>query len=234
MSRIPKQKGGRKVLLTFAIVSIIVLAGGMIYYFQGYQTKAIPDTSTSDSLFNSTLHLQLILSMSNSTIIYGQNETIQVQVYNALNSMNSIRPDENFPTFASGYRISPGPCSEMPYGFAVIQGNYDMSDLGAATPLELYQPGIYSCPVEFSVSQYQFFGHDTEARIYSNNSASQQPGLTDFNYVLNLSGYWSSGPQYSGFRTFETGVYTVVAADGWGEAVLLHFYVAPEAQAVHG
>lgn len=225
MNPSPKPDKRGKTLLAFAVASSLILTGTVIYYFQGNQVKEIPETATSTSLYNSSLGLQLILNISNTSIGQGEYEKINVQVYNTYDSMNSITPERNLLYFASGYTISAGPCDNSPYGIAVIQGNYSLSNLNYATPLPIFEPGIYNCPAEFTVSQYQFLAHSTKANIYSNSSSPPMVGTTDFNLSLMISGYWIGNLQSHSFEKFSPGIYTVVAADGWGQATVLHFEV---------
>lgn len=227
MDPLPKPRIDRKTVLAFALFVTLILTGSVTYYIysEGYQFKSTTESSTSTSVYNSNTGLQLVLVLGNNSINSGGKETIQFQVYNTLNSINSLKPETNYPSFATGNGISAGMCSDIPYGIAVIYGNYSLGNIDAATPLQIFEPGVYSCPDEYHVSQFQFFVHSSKASVYGNSSSSSLEGTTNFDQSVVLSGYWSGNLQNHNFLTFVSGIYTVVAADGWGQVALLHFYV---------
>lgn len=224
----PSRKPDRRAmtLMAFAILTTAILVGSVaFYYFHRETPLSISSNETNTSVYNPNSGLQLILNLGNVTIHSGQNETINFQLYNAFDTMNTVNVERNYPIFASANQISAGPCSDIPYGIAVLSGNYSVDSLRSATPLQIFEPGVYFCPAEFMVSQYQFYPHSSRAKLYSNESGFLQGVSADFNESVNLSGYWNGNYKAHTFETFSPGIYTVVAADGWGQVLALHFLV---------
>ncbi len=222
MEPTPKQDRRGKILLLFAILTTVMLVGSVAYYYlQSGTSKIVYNNSSSTSVYSQSTGLQLMLNLGNLTITAGQSEEINFEVYNALDFMNSVNVERNYPAIP----VSAGPCSDQPFGIAVIFGNYSANNLWSANPLQIFEPGTYFCPAEFPISQYQFFAHSSKAKVFS-NVTSLPPGMTEtLDKNLNLSGYWNGNSNAHEFFTFPAGIYTVVAADGWGQLVLLHFQV---------
>lgn len=225
MGSTPKPSRSDVSILIFAILAAAILVGTVVYYLPRKDTPLnVSNTETSASVFSNDTGLQLILNIGNTTIISGQNETIYFQVYNTLNYANTMNYGVNYTNLPSSFRVSPGPCIQQPYGIAVIYGNLSINNLYGATSLQIYEPGIYTCPIMYHITNYQFLGHSSKAKVFS---GTQKDGTVIFDETVHLSGSWSGDYSSHSFETFLPGAYTVVAADGWGQSVVLHFNVLP-------
>ena len=115
-------------------------------------TSIMPTQSSSNSL--SGLRLDLFVAPSN--LSYG--EVINVDEYNALNSLNNVRNNNEFQYPANS--LNPyDPCGLIgPVGFAVFQGYFDLSNYTTATALRLYNETGDTCITTVSVqdSYYSF------------------------------------------------------------------------------
>jgi hypothetical protein len=129
--------------------------------------------------------------------------------------------------------LSLGPCSQLPLGFAVVEGNYQANNLSDAQPLVMFQPGLYACPAEFMVGYYSFAPLSENVTLYSpqpagtDNVTSSTPMWTRpdaFNQTF--SGYWTGANESSGFHAFPSGVYTLIGADDFGQIMTVHFRIS--------
>lgn len=150
-----------------------------------------------------------------SATTVAQNQTIRVIV----TEQNDL-PVTNVLPLSEDWRVqnlSMGPCwsdAVFPFGIALYQGRYGIDNISSARPLEIYAPGVYSCP-----------------DLKGGDSITFAPlqAVTDF---VDLRGYWTEGFTASpgGFfegvlHPFLPGEYTLVAGDEWGHLQILHFQV---------
>lgn len=187
-------------------------------------------TSSTVSSTISSYGLRLGLSaISGET---GSGSTISVSLYdfNTLDSANS--PSIVGMPMVGGTPLSLGLCSQLPLGFAVAEGNYQADNLSEARLLAMFQPGLYNCPAEFVVSYYSFAQLSDNVTLYSpqpvasGNITSATPMWTQpdvFNQTF--SGYWTGSNQSSAFHAFQSGVYTLIGADDFGQITTVRFYV---------
>ena len=180
-----------------------------------------PQTISSSSAGSSGLQLTLATSSNNTT--QGGNISISVSVTNPSFLPISINVPNNWQNYVNeGFSV--GPCSYLPYGIMVTEGNYSLNTMKDATGLMLYEPGIYFCSFIPAVSSFVFESHSSTVKMYYNGTEFQ--GTTSFNTSMNISGYWTgSNGSNAVFHTFSPGIYTVFGADGWGQVSVLHFVV---------
>lgn len=147
----------------------------------------------------------------NSTAVL-ENQTVKV----SLSDTNSLP----FPNEASGssswtaLNITAGPCGgTYPMGVAVYQGRYTLANISSANSMQIYAPGVYSCPA------------------FAGAAAELDPLQTVTKYV-ELDGYWTAGftnhTDGNGqgiLHPFIPGLYTVIVGDEWGHLGILYFQV---------
>jgi hypothetical protein len=174
--------------------------------FSSFQTSTVTSHDSSAVSISASL---------NATVV-GANQTIKVTV----TDRNTLRLPNELP-LSGNWRVqnlSLGPCypyASYPFGIAVFQGRYVLSNISSAKTLVIYAPGIYNCPSEGIASSFGF-----------------EPLQNTSSYV-NLQGYWTTGEtpnQYGGFsqgvlHPFLPGEYTVAAGDEWGHVEILYFQV---------
>jgi hypothetical protein len=115
-----------------------------------------------------------------------------------------------------------------PFGIAIFQGNYTVANISTATPLQIYEPGIYHCPdILADISSYVFQPLSDTAGVFqmSESTAGFTAGM-NAEFEPAPTGYWASNEVGAAFTNFGPGVYTVVAGDEWGALVVLHFTVS--------
>lgn len=178
---------------------------------------------------NDGKRLELIASESTASVLYSQNLTLRIEVYN--NGPTSIFNFSHYWPVVDGVpsRLGISPCSsDFPYGYAVFLGYITNSTLSSAKPLTMWQPGMYSCPALFPVSGYKIDGFSHVGYILS---PSNSPVPISLSSDLQLSGYWNGTNPNNGtyiLTDFPAGQYTIVVADEWGSVVFLHFQVRAE------
>lgn len=152
--------------------------------------------------------------------------TININIFNSGPTV-LVNSSSIWPTLGGEKeRLSLGPCSvENPLGIAILQGLYSSSSLLSSKPLILYPVMTYYCGLIRGVNHYVFFTNSDLAAI-NGNISSQGYSIGD---SLNFSGHYVETFPFSGvyhFIRFQKGEYTVVVADEWGAAELLHFRVS--------
>ena len=188
-------------------------------------TATTPFNNGNSASSKSVSGLELTLSLDSKTYQSGQQVGIDIDEKNTLSKTNTINSSTKWPV--SGLRV--GPCGTLnyPFGIAVFQGNYTAANISSATPLQIYEPGIYHCPMILTdISSYVFQPLSDNAAIFQ----MSEPTAV-FSMAMNTefepapTGYWASNNVGATFTNFEPGVYTVVAGDEWGALVFVHFTV---------
>ena len=216
---------GEKVILTVVVAAIAVMAFSVTFYFHNSSAVVIPQTKTSSYQVDNSTGLELIAQTNSNELASGNSISISIKVLNTKGYVNALKTSRDFPQLPGNYRFSVNPCNYNPFGIAVAKGNYSTSNLEYALPLTIFEPAIINCPAIFAATQYQFLAHSTKAKMYNPNDNPSIIGTTSFSASLNLSGYWSGTVGNHTFHLFSSGIYTIIAADGWGQVTVLHFTV---------
>lgn len=223
-----KARGGiGRSSLAAIVVVVVVIAGAAVLVTQTSHpqvTATSTSYSTSTGSSSSLDKLDLSLTLNASTISSGQGITATVEDSNTLSAPLNVSASADWPIGS----LALGPCGTLnyPVGIAVLQGDYNLSNVSSVSALEIFQPGVYACPMILSsIQSFLFQPSSDNATVYG----SCEPGgacLTETaESAVAFSGYWSGGT----FVPFPSGVYTVVAGDEWGDIAILHFVVAPGA-----
>jgi hypothetical protein len=204
-------------------ISLFVLAGCSSFTHPSTQTIS---TDISDVNSKSANGLSLSLSLDSATYQPGQQVSIVIDEQNTLGIANKINASEKWPV--SG--LSVGPCGTLnyPFGVAIFQGDYTAANVSSAIPLQIYEPGIYHCPMILAgISSYVFQPLSDTAAIFQmseSGTAYTMEMKTEFEPAP--TGYWIGNAPNATLTDFQPGVYTVVAGDEWGALVVLHFTVS--------
>ncbi len=218
MNGVPKPDRQRKEIIVFAVVATSLLVGSeVIFQLEKATPLEIQVTGTSTSSYSPSIGLQFILNLTNTTITVGQKEGMNIEVYNPSGLMRSVSFGTNY-SIQNLTNFMPG--MYMPIDFAIYNGNYTLNEVKNANHLEILPP--VSLPLGKIPTSFLFQPHSSKAEEFHD---SQPDGSTVFNGSLNVGGYWTHN--LAKFSPFQPGAYTVVAADGWGQVLLLHFNVKP-------
>jgi hypothetical protein len=109
----------------------------------------------------------------------------------------------------------------FPIGVGVMEGHYDQSNYTLGHLLILAAPPIL-CPASFPPSYFDFFPHSSRALVDIRGS----PSFWTIAGNLTFSGSSSTDLPGAGPDRLPPGVYTVVAADEWGDVLTTNFRVA--------
>jgi hypothetical protein len=193
-----------------------------------------PTTSTtmttsnnSDSVSSGSNNgLNLTLSLDETTYQPGQSVSITIDEKNLLSTTNSVRATGYLPTElteATGFTNEP---SSLRFGLVVFQGNYSVSNYSTATPLIIYDPGNEYIGTQVIGPSSCSFQPLSDFTVVEGGSCSSSNGYSKMQYELQLNGSWSGYPPGDVLNNFNSGVYTVVAGDEWGNLVVVHFTVS--------
>jgi len=187
----------------------------------GYHPSSL---STGASTTGKSDNLELQLSLNASSIRTGEAVNISLAEYNTLSTANNVTASNDWPVPG----LTDGGCGTVndPIGFEVFYGYYTPSNISAARSLELFSPGLRSCPMILSgISSYGFHPHSSRADVYGSCSSGLCFAAEVSSGVV-VRGYWSGGfLMGSSFHALSSGVYTVVGGDEWGAAAYLYFVV---------
>jgi len=225
------RSGMTSAALAFLVVVLLVVSAAAVI---ATQTVIVPGTTTGQRTSQSSSvsttaenGLRLSLGASPSAIYSVGSITVSLSDFNTLHVANS-------PTMAAlptigGTTLGLGPCSQLPLGFGIAKGYYDVGNVSQASLLNLYQPGIfYECPAEFPVAYFSFSPSSDDISLYSpqptgsgNVTAPTLMWTVPDNFSQSFNGYWTGDT----FHSFQAGAYTLVGADGYGQLAVVHFYV---------
>jgi hypothetical protein len=114
--------------------------------------------------------------------------------------------------------------TDEPVGFAVLQGYYGANNFTAGRALYLYNTTNFTSCTRNSVPYvYSFEPTSDVATTYLSGQTVQTGNVS---VSATFGGYWTGGegtPIPATYNRFPSGAYTVVAADEWGDVVLVHF-----------
>lgn len=210
----------RPAAFVFLALLVVALTAASVYFSsppgEPRQFAHAPGIASVDS----PKGLDVSLSLNATSIKSGQSVAISVDLTNVEQESNYIG--------AAGLWAAPGfqdgPCGNVnfPMGYEILEGDQTLSTFKDVSPLMLYTPGIYSCPMILAqVIGYRFEPLSNLVSLYQESSAG--PVLTEkANVTVAFSGTWDNT---GAFHAFNPGSYTVVAGDEWGDVVLMHFSV---------
>jgi flagellar basal body-associated protein FliL len=232
---------GTVAIAIIAVVVMIVGAMGVIALTS--QSKS----STSSSASSSATQSQTTATLSSSTGIAtasvsnssdglnlnlqvnaGGNGTFTVTVAesNLLSSVNNVTEANQwkYPADLLNPANNCAPTND-PVGFAIFQGYYGMSNYTSGKALPLYNTNVeFHCTENIYANEYLFQPLSDSISVY-NHGQFETNGTASLSLLT--GGYWTGGagtPTAASFNEFR-GVYTVLAADEWGNVLLLHFTV---------
>lgn len=219
-----------------AVVAIILITVITVYPSQG-KAKVTPAASHSTSNppademalstnnYNSSLGVNLALSISNSTVWQDDGISVRISLNNTLATQNTITP----PVSASADSQIPSwnllICSRYPIGVQIFSGNYSLDNLSQGTSLNLIAP----------YSGAGCAGHSpvpiTLAPFSDDIVLPRDFGVNQSAANIEFWGSWGSvifpPSNNREFNSFTPGVYTIEGEDWWGQETILHFQVVP-------
>jgi hypothetical protein len=166
--------------------------------------------------------IQLVLSVTPSRGPAATSFEVNATVLNILSHANNVTGIGDF----HGVQFNPL-CNTGPVTFEVLQGHYTTANFTAGTPLAIHGVQNMMCMVPTSALSYYVFQPQSDvftaplpqeqgmgAAVSTTRSATAAGSLVNV---------YSSG--LADPEPFPAGVYTVVAADNWGQLAAVHFVV---------
>jgi hypothetical protein len=173
--------------------------------------------SSASVVSPSGLRLELRLAADNSS---GGSIGITVEEQNTLDHVNNV-------TAANSWRIPTfslrGVYDLWMVGYTIYKGYYDADNFTSRTSLALMEVGSYISCSPCPAPTYFLFQPTSDNATLSPGSTfpyAESSSTMPINLTEAISGYWTSSDN---FVVFPPGIYTVVAADEWGQVAVLHF-----------
>jgi len=159
--------------------------------------------------------LNLNLSTNATYLKNGQTIGLDIQLNNTSNKTLIVNPQKNW----SMYGLELEPCeNDMPFGIAILQGNYLQNNMTVAKHLLLYPNGPYFCQAMYLVTSYIFQPLTDNALI---KLEGQITHFSEMKKHLSFRGYFVDNMT----QPFPYGRYTIIGGDEWGDVVIRHFVV---------
>jgi hypothetical protein len=212
-----KTTTAKTALLIFTALLLVLSACG---------TPSSRETGTASHLNTTTTEagngLSLTVSISSTDYQPGSTIVITIDESNTLAQANNVPAGDLWPL--KGLTLGGCGTLNLPFGLAILQGNYDITNFSSVTPLQaLYDMNaMYSCPMLLHVTSYDFEPSSDFAFI---NSGQDFTSRTQIIYACDVAGSWTGGVGHSIFGNFTPGIYTVVGGDEWGTVVIEHFTI---------
>ncbi len=158
--------------------------------------------------------LALNVSLNSTQLSTGQGIGMDISLVNTATHTLTINPEHDWPL----KKWSLMPCLfHLPFGIALLQGDYTTDNMTQGNKLPLYQSGIYMCRT-IGIVDYVFEPSSSQATIETYNSTSYPVTMQ---YHVAFNGYY----QNQKFQPLTPGVYTLVGDDEWGHLSVNHFTV---------
>jgi hypothetical protein len=212
-------------LFALSLVTIIYLDSNPNASSEGTTTITPPTVSSTTSAFvsNSSSGLRFNLQFQ-----LGSNRTVVVKTdeYNTLNVQNNQTQVDHWKYPPDLLNPSNNCNSNLPTGFAILQGYYNTNNYTLGKALYLYNTTVlFSCTQNSYPFSYAFRPmSDTVITTLPHEVVSIAPASVS----ASVSGYWTGGEESTRAATFSKlpfGVYTVLGADEWGNILFLHFTI---------
>ncbi|MGH9920854.1 MAG: hypothetical protein ACRD6W_18540 [Nitrososphaerales archaeon] len=188
---------------------------------------------------NTSTGLDLVLAVNGTTLKVGQSLNVDVSLFNALPSTNSVPASKDWPFQGVPVALWPPCFFDTPTFAVVLMGNYTLQGLQSAANVTF----SITCAEGWSIDHVVFQPATSQANltgIYDVTGTNQTLGPFQTSLNFTTDGYWNllnnsqqlnppiigqSPPRPPIATPFVPGVYTVAIADEWGQDAILHFTV---------
>ncbi|MGD0511393.1 MAG: hypothetical protein ABSA33_06160 [Candidatus Micrarchaeaceae archaeon] len=189
----------------------ITIAGVSVYAFTASQRATNQNTQATDQSTNSTLGLQLTLSLNSTKIQSGEKVNFTSTLRNTLSTVNNVSGADNWKLPES--ELLDGFSCPSSFDIQLFQGHYTISNISmAGAPLQTDTPAFPGpeCPL----MQFAYYLFPPLGNIAWPPNQYYPPGTVISPCV--------PGPP----TPFPPGEYTLAADDEWGQIAIVHFTVA--------
>jgi len=208
---------------------VVILAGAAAVFLiesgvggtQSSKTYTVSSSATSMNAQSPEGGLELSLTLNATDLSAGRGVAITVGEANLGTAPINVSASKDWPLQG----LAVGACGALnyPVGVAVLSGNYAVSNVSSGMALQIYQPGVSSCPMILAgIGSFVFQASSDNATIFGSCQQGGGGCLSEtVNATVSVRGYWGG----DAFKSFPSGIYSVVAGDEWGGIVILHFAV---------
>lgn len=198
------------------------------------QFVASPETVETT---NSTLGLELSLSISSSIVPSQDSFVVSASLFNTLSTVNNLTASSNWPV----QNLLSGSCDSgngtlTPEGISIFTGNYGRNNISSASPINFWagvecldQPDMWKVNGLASFTSFAFLPKNDSGYFGFNASGPVSRGIIPAQMNTGNVSIWSSNDSSSlGINSLGSASpdnYTLVAGDEWGQMLLLHFQV---------
>jgi len=157
--------------------------------------------------------LKLFISTDSTYTSPGNPVGVDISLNNTSSTPLILTKSDNWPR----NDLSSGPCSNLPFGMAILKGYYTEQNMSNANSLVIFQN--IPCPLPAKIKSYTFQPLSSKA-IQECDSLFSCTGLVDMKTHLEISGFVDNNSPH---RPFSVGTYTIIAGDQWGHVTIQHF-----------
>ncbi|AWR96049.1 hypothetical protein [Acidianus brierleyi] len=206
-----------------ATYPILIIVIGSIFTFLFLHIELYSSTQFGNSSVQtiSPNLLKLDLELNSTSIKPGQSLQITTELYYMGESPYYVNVGKHYIRLPSPY-----PCGQnLLVGLEIFKGYYTTSNISNATPLYLYKPGIYFCPVILAATQYKLLPLSNQMQLIYNGKIV---GTVHNEISISINGYWITNytnPLSGKFTLFTPGIYTVEGISYFNQTVLEYFTV---------
>lgn len=189
-----------------------IIAAGVITLL----TPHIFESNQQSGINQDASQLALAMSLNSTEIRPGQSMGMDISLANTSPNTVVLDLQHNWPL----RKWSMGPCVfHLPFGMALLQGDYTAQNMTEGQRLTLYPRGVYMCRT-IGITDFVFEPSGTSATIETYNSTNYHVTMQ---YHISFNGYYEGQK----FQPFVPGEYTVVGDTMWGHLQIRHFTVTP-------
>jgi hypothetical protein len=214
--RIADSRKGISGLLLVAAVSILAVVVRAVAV--AVPLWGSPGTTTStQTTTDKSLGISLTLTVTPQSGPTGGTFQINASVLNTLPRVNNV-------TGVNDYRgVSGNPvCNFAPIAFEVLRGSYTASNFASGTVVNIHGVQNYMCVI--GASDLKSYAFQAKSDVFTGTASGGAPITRAAHVSVDVSQQWSKDLTSRG--PLAPGVYTVVAADNWGQLAVVHFTVS--------
>lgn len=202
------------------------------------------ESTTSDPPMNASLFAgnQLVfeLFLNSTSFKSGKGVLIGTEMVNLETRYSNVSGAESWPANVSSAYTYPAKdvkniglniiencgTENYPLGMAVLKGYYASTNFSSASSLHLWDPTLpnQACPGAPGPAHSYLFSPQSDVALPNPSFLGNSQVMKG---VFDINGYWTgSGFNIGVFHYFEPGIYTLFAADEWGDFLFLYFTVS--------
>jgi hypothetical protein len=208
-------------LLALTVGVVAAVTGAFVLADAPVGTSTPSGSVGSTTVADDGLGLELVLSVTPSRGPVATSFEVNATVWNTLPRANNLTGVGDY----HGVQFNPL-CNTGPVTFEVLRGYYTTANFTLGTPLSIHGVQNMMCIVPASALSYYVFQPESDAFMgplpeeqgMGGAASMATRSATAADSLVNIYSSGLASPE-----PFPPGVYTVVAADNWGQLAAVHF-----------